>query len=377
VLKISNGQKLALGIATVLAVVLGAFFLKHYLMLIITATIVAFIFNPLYQWLIKKGRTKGSAAALTLVATFIALIIPIAFVVTITTFQVISVSDSLKSVHANTNVNELAQNAINYVNHVLNNIGISYQLTEAGIREGVSTWLKSVLDTFLASIATFLGSFGSFVATFIIYIYVFLSLLVNQDKLTETFHQLNPLGREISKLYARRIGLMTKAMVRGQFVIATVQGFTDALLLYIAGFKSMFFFFFIILTILSIIPLGGGVIVFPIGFIMLFTGHIWQGLLLILGHMFIVGNEDNILRPKLVPSEARLDPALTLLSVFSGLAFFGFIGIVLGPVIMIVIVTTIQVYLEVFKNIKRPTVLKPDKNLVDKLKFWQRDQKVA
>ncbi len=376
-LKISNGQKLALGIATVLAVVLGAFFLKHYLMLIITATIVAFIFNPLYQWLIKKGRTKGSAAALTLVATFIALIIPIAFVVTITTFQVISVSDSLKSVHANTNVNELAQNAINYVNHVLNNIGISYQLTEAGIREGVSTWLKSVLDTFLASIATFLGSFGSFVATFIIYIYVFLSLLVNQDKLTETFHQLNPLGREISKLYARRIGLMTKAMVRGQFVIATVQGFTDALLLYIAGFKSMFFFFFIILTILSIIPLGGGVIVFPIGFIMLFTGHIWQGLLLILGHMFIVGNEDNILRPKLVPSEARLDPALTLLSVFSGLAFFGFIGIVLGPVIMIVIVTTIQVYLEVFKNIKRPTVLKPDKNLVDKLKFWQRDQKVA
>jgi predicted PurR-regulated permease PerM len=94
VLKISNGQKLALGIATVLAVVLGAFFLKHYLMLIITATIVAFIFNPLYQWLIKKGRTKGSAAALTLVATFIALIIPIAFVVTITTFQVISVSES-------------------------------------------------------------------------------------------------------------------------------------------------------------------------------------------------------------------------------------------------------------------------------------------
>ncbi len=376
-LKISQSQKQALSIATVLAIILGAFFLKHYMMLIISATIVAFVFNPLYRWFMKKGRGKGSAATLTLVATFVALIIPIAFVISITAFQLVSVSENFKSAAVNTDFNELFQNAINYINHLLNNMGITYQLSESAIREGISNWLKSVLDAFLASIATFLGGIGSFVATFIIYIYVFLSILMNQDKLVETFHQLNPLGKDISKLYAKRIGLMTKAMVRGQFAIATVQGFTDALLLYITGFKSTFFFFFVILTVLSIIPLGGGVIVFPIGFIMLLTGNIWQGLLLILGHMFIVGNEDNILRPKLVPSEARLDPALTLLSVFSGLAFFGFIGIVLGPVIMIVLVTTIQVYLEVFKNIKQPKVLQSDKKLVDKLKFWQKDNKTA
>jgi predicted PurR-regulated permease PerM len=376
-LKISQSQKQALSIATVLAIIFGAFFLKHYMMLIISATVVAFVFNPLYRWFMKKGRGKGSAATLTLIATFIALIIPIAFVISITAFQLVAVSENLKSAAVNTDFSELFQNAINYINHLLNNMGITYQLSESAIREGISTWLKSVLDAFLASIATFLGGIGSFVATFIIYIYVFLSILMNQDKLVETFHQLNPLGKDISKLYARRIGLMTKAMVRGQFVIATVQGFTDALLLYIAGFKSTFFFFFVILTVLSIIPLGGGVIVFPIGFIMLLTGNIWQGLLLILGHMFIVGNEDNIMRPKLVPSEARLDPALTLLSVFSGLAFFGFIGIVLGPVIMIVLVTTIQVYLEVFKNIKQPKILQSDKKLVDKLKFWQKDSNPA
>lgn len=376
-IKVSLNQRRALGIATVLAIILGTYFLKHYLMLIITATIVAFMFNPLYNRLLKKGRSKGSAAAITLIATFIALIIPIAFVATITTFQIISLTDSLRSIHMNTNVSELFQNAITYLNHMLDTIGVPYQLSESGIREGLSSWLKSMLDAFLSNIAEFLGGIGSFVATFIIYIYVFLSLLINQDKLLDTFHQLNPLGKEISHLYARRIGLMTKAMVRGQFVIATVQGFTDALLLYIAGFKSTFFFFFVILTILSIIPLGGGVIVFPIGFIMLLTGHVWQGLLLILGHMFIVGNEDNIMRPKLVPSEARLDPALTLLSVFSGLAFFGFIGIVLGPVIMIVLVTTIQVYLEVFKKIKQPPAIDTEKKFVDKLKFWRRSKQTA
>lgn len=374
-LKITSNQKRALSVATILAIVFGAYFLKHYMMLIIGATIVAFVFNPLYQWFLNKGRSKGSAASLTLVATFVALIIPIGFVIAITAYQVISLSDTIKSVHYNTNVNELFQNSINYINHILGNMNIPYQLSEASIREGISTWLKNILDAFLAGIASFLGGLGSFVATFIIYIYVFLSVLMNQDKLIRTFHQLNPLGKDISKLYARRIGLMTKAMVRGQFVIATVQGFTDALLLYFAGFKSTFFFFFVILTILSIIPLGGGVVVFPIGFIMLLTGHIWQGLMLILGHMLIVGNEDNLMRPKLVPSEARLDPALTLLSVFSGMAFFGFIGVVIGPVIMIVLLTTVQVYLEVFKNIKRPEVKDSKKKFSDKLKFWDRNNK--
>ena len=40
-----------------------------------------------------------------------------------------------------------------------------------------------------------------------------------------------------------------------------------------------------------------------------------------------------------------------LLSVFAGIAMFGAFGIVIGPVLMIVIVTTISVYLAVYKGV--------------------------
>ncbi len=62
-------------------------------------------------------------------------------------------------------------------------------------------------------------------------------------------------------------------------------------------------------------------------------------------------NIDNVLRPILVPKEARLDSALMLLSVFAGITMFGFLGIVIGPVLMIVIVTTISVYLWVYQGV--------------------------
>jgi len=372
---VTQTQKRALGIATAIAILLGAYFLKHYALMIVFALIVAFTFNPVYKKLLIRGYKPGKAASLTLLTTFFAIIIPLSIVLVITGFQLSNLIDGVKSTGANSNFNELLSVIINQINTILNNLGLSYQISSEVLKSQLSTALTSIGQNLATSIASFVGSIGSIITTSIIYVYVFISVLVNQDKLADVFHQINPLGKQISDLYVKRAGLMTKSMVRGQFIIAIVQGFTDALFLYIAGLRSTFFFFFMLLTVLSIIPLGGGVVVIPIGIIMILTGNIWQGALVLAGHILIVGNEDNILRPKLVPAEARLDPALTLLSVFSGLAFFGFLGIVIGPVIMILIVTTIQVYLEVYKNIKSvESTNKSNTSALSKIKFWKRNK---
>ena len=122
-------------------------------------------------------------------------------------------------------------------------------------------------------------------------------------------------------------------------------------------------FWFIFITFLSIIPLGGGIIVIPIGVVMILTGHIWQGILLIAGHILIVTNIDNVMRPRFVPKSAKLDSALLIMSVFSGIAMFGLLGIVIGPVIMIVIVTTVDTYLKFMKQQKAKSI---DSSSLDK-----------
>ena len=156
--------------------------------------------------------------------------------------------------------------------------------------------------------------------------------------------KLNPMGSDVTELYLKRAGLMTGAMVRGQFIIAVLQGFVGAFFLYVCG-VHYFAFFWLILTALSVIPLGGGILIIPFGIINLLIGNYWQGLTLLLSHFLITTNVDNVLRPKMVPKEAKLNSALTILSVFAGIGMFGFIGIIIGPVVMIIIVTTLQVYL--------------------------------
>ena len=200
-----------------------------------------------------------------------------------------------------------------------------------------------------------------------------MSILIHQEKIISTIAKLNPLGDEISSLYKQRISAMTKATVRGQFIIALCQGTESAIVLSIAGLENLFFFFWLLLTVLSVIPLGAGIVTIPIGIVMILTGNVWQGVLVIANHLLIVTNIDNVLRPRLVPRSARLDSALMILAVFAGLGLFGFIGIVIGPVIMIILVTTIQLFLEIFKDTRsifQENDPKKPNRLLEKVKFW-------
>ncbi len=352
VLKVTNSEKKALSVATAIALLFGAYFLRHYITLVIFAAIMAFLFNPTYKRLLRKGRQPGSAAGMTFIIAALVILIPLIIILTLTAIQIGHAVNSISSNVETKDITSFAQHLIDQINHLLAKTPITFRVTPEWIHDTFVAAVQKAGTAILQSLKSYVGGFFGFFTTAIIFIFVFLSMLKNQVRLQETIRLLNPLGAQISDLYTSRITAMTKAMVRGQFIIAICQGFTDAVLVYIGGFHEAFFFLLLILTVLSFIPLGGGIIAIPIGIIMALTGNIVGAVIVIAGHLLIVTNIDNILRPRLVPPEAKLDSALMILSVFSGIALLGFLGIVVGPVIMIVIVTTISTYLQVFRDVK-------------------------
>jgi len=134
-------------------------------------------------------------------------------------------------------------------------------------------------------------------------------------------------------------------MVFGTFIVGAVQGMLGAMFLTIAGVPYPIFWA-VILTVLSFIPLGGGILTVPIGIIELLLGNIWQGLFILATHFIVVTNIDNVLRALLVSKKAQLPSILTLFAAFAGIRFFGAIGVIFGPIIMVLIMTTIQIYNE-------------------------------
>ncbi len=344
-------QKRALGIVTAIALLFGAYFLRRYFMLIVIAAIVAYLFTPVHDRL-KAKMSSGLATTLTVLAALLTVVIPITGVISLATVQIsnmlIGVADWAKTA----DLNALGDKAIATANRLLQKLPFQVpSITLESLRDNVGKVAQTVGEWLLRTLSGAAGGAIGFITGAIIFLYVLISLINNKTKLINLIRKLNPLGEEVTDLYLAKMGAMVKGTVKGQFIIAVIQGTLGACSIWIAGFHDAFFVFAIFLTALSVIPLGSGIVTIPFGIGLMFFGNVAGGLFIVLFHIFGITNVDNFLRPILVPRQARLDPGLMLLSVFSGIAMFGFFGIILGPVIMILIVTTIAVYLAVYKGV--------------------------
>ena len=345
-------QKRALGIATAFALLFGAYFLRRYLILVVIAAVVAYLFTPVYNRLRTK-LSAGMSTTLTVLTALATVVIPLSLLVTVATFQVSRMLASLANWAKTADLNALGNRGIDLVNSFLGKLPFKAPaVTTDTLRKPVVTAAQNVGEWLLGTLQGAAGGAIGFITAAIIFLYVLISLLSNRTEVLMLVRRLNPLGVEVTDLYLAKMGAMVRGAVRGQFIIAVIQGLLGAASIYIAGFHDAFFIIAIFLIALSVIPLGSGIVTIPFGIGMMIFGNVAGGLFVVLFHLIGITNVDNFLRPILVPREAKLDPALMLLSEFSGIAMFGFFGIVLGPVLMIMIVTTIAVYLEVYKGVE-------------------------
>ncbi len=340
----SESQKKILAYTTLLAVVFGAWFLRGYFSMFVIAGTLAYLFYPLYTRLGRK-MSQGSAATLTLLVSFLAILIPLGLTLLLAGMQLGRITTIIAPFFADLDTSNLLQNLITRLNTLLETLPFeATPITSQTITDGLKNIILTLGGGLLSSITGMFGSFIGAFSAFIIFLFVFLSLLKNGPSLLELFRDINPLGEELSELYLTRMGAMVRGTVQGQFAIAATQGFLGALAFAFAGFGDLFFVIFALFTLLSVIPLGAGILALPAGLLMILFGNVWGGVVVILEHLLINTNVDNILRPILVPKTAKLDPALMLVSVFAGIRLFGFLGIIIGPTLMIVIVTTIRAY---------------------------------
>ncbi len=83
----------------------------------------------------------------------------------------------------------------------------------------------------------------------------------------------------------------------------------------------------------------------PLGLILIVLGQ-WIPALIIWGiHFFIINNIDLMLRPLIVSKELRAHPALVVIGFIGGLAAFGPIGLFVGPIIIILLANSLDIYI--------------------------------
>ena len=164
-------------------------------------------------------------------------------------------------------------------------------------------------------------------------------------------------GREVDRAFwslltlprARRDELrdtvenMVAAVVLGVLVTASVQALLLGLGFWVAGLPSPVLFGALAL-VAAMVPVVGVLLVWaPAAIYLAITADVTTTVPFVLWNALVVGGIDNVLRPMLVSGRTGLPLPLMLLGALGGLAAFGFLGLVLGPLVIALFIGVFQV----------------------------------
>lgn len=321
--------------------VLTFFIFKPYLYAIITAGAFATVFYPIHKKILNKLKSNGWAALATTLLIMTIIIAPL-------TFAGVQIISQASGLYTSLIVDQAATET--GFQTVMRNIESAAQ----SIAPGVTINFKQYLTEGLTAL---LGRFGGiFTGTFYVVINIFIAILAcfyflkNSAELKERAASLLPLRVSYFHNIISELEAAVDSIIRGSMVIALVQGTLVGTGFFILGVPNALLWGSIG-AIAALIPgLGTALVSFPAIIYLFATNNTGAAIGLIIWSMAIVGMVDNILSPYLIGRGMKIHSFFVLLSILGGIAFFGPLGIILGPLTLSLVFALLSTYSAIQKE---------------------------
>ncbi len=165
---------------------------------------------------------------------------------------------------------------------------------------------------------------------------------------------LSPLPARYRGAFASKFKDVIDATFLGQVGTSLAQGVTTTIGLAITGVPASIFWG-AVASIMSLLPVIGAAIVWAPAAIYLFAiGERGHALFLAFWGTAIVSSMDHVVRPWAMKGKAQLPAIPLLFSVLGGMEAFGFLGLVIGPLVFSLLATIIEIYEESFRVADSP-----------------------
>ena len=156
---------------------------------------------------------------------------------------------------------------------------------------------------------------------------------------------LTPLPGSLEREIQEKFREVSESAFLGTFLTAAAQGFLGGLGFLIVGYPPLVWG--VLMAVLSLIPLVGTFLVWgPAAILLMAGGRMGAGVFLVIWGVVVVGLSDNVLRPLLMQGKSQLHPALIFFSLIGGIMAFGPLGILLGPLAIVLVIAMLRAYEE-------------------------------
>lgn len=297
------------------------------------AAIIVTICYPLYERILNKvpKKSRTVAALLTTIVVVIVVIFPFAFITSSLVNEAVSVYNLINSEQT------VVQEKLAGLEAMIDTYLPSFDLNVADYLQQAASFLTGMLGSFFASTASTIFLF--FIA--MIGTYYFFK---DGQAFTKRLVAISPLPDDEDELIIARLAQAVRSVATGTLLVALVQGTLTAIGLSLVGFERAVLWGTIAAFGALVPSVGTSVVLIPSVFFLIITGQYFFAILLTIWGMTAVGLIDNLLGPYLMSRGNAMHPFLILISVLGGIAFFGPIGFIVGPVVVSLLLVLLELY---------------------------------
>lgn len=332
---------LALGI-----LILALALLLPFLEPIIWAAIITLFTFPIYKKLHQRANlsaTMAAAAMCLIVLAFV--IVPISFLAANLTNEALRVYESIKtsieqdSAHL---LNTLQQSSVigEYLAKILNN----YQHHQEKINQLLTELAQKGSNLFLQQGTLIFKNLASMLFKGGIMLVTLFYLFRDGEKLVSTLKALMPFPSKETERFTTIISDMVIATLYGNLLTGMLQGAMGVLILWLLDFSAPILWG-MVMAICTFIPVVGTALVWgPASIGLLVTGEWIKAIILAGFGILIISQIDTFVRPLLISGKTSVHNLLLILSILGGISMFGFLGVILGPIIIALAISILEFY---------------------------------
>lgn len=332
---VASLQAAVLWILLGLLVLLLYLIIKPFLIPLVWAMILVVFIFPLHRRLLKWIRRPNPAALLSVFGVTLVVVVPVSFLVPELIKEAVSFVGTLTGA-------DLFQKASARIDAYLLTLPIEVPTTGELLR----TSGQSLLSIAAQQSARIASNIAVTLFHSVVMVLAMFYLFRDGPALIRFLEDISPLGGERQRRILAEVTEMIRVTMTSSFVVAAAQGSAGGLAYWLLGLPSPIFWG-AIMAFLSILPVVGAWLAWgPMAIILLLSGHTGKGIALLVLGSVLVGGVDNVLRPALIAGRAQMNGLLIFVSLLGGVAAFGFLGMILGPVLVATFVGLLKGYQE-------------------------------
>ncbi|MEN2397380.1 AI-2E family transporter [Pseudomonas halotolerans] len=318
------------------------------------AVILGIVFAPMQRRLqLKLGWQRNLTSLLTLSICVVIAILPVIVISTLLVQEGAALYKSLESGELDI-ADYLARfrDALPpYFQNLLDRFGLG---NLDGLRERIVKGAMQGSEFFATQAFSFGQGTFQFLVSFFVMIYLLFFFLRDGPELVRKVRTAVPLAEYQKRRLQLKFNRVVRATVKGNLLVAITQGALGGLIFWVLGIPTVLLWG-VLMAFLSLLPaVGAGLVWAPVALYFLLSGAIWQGVVLTLFGIFVIGLVDNFLRPILVGKDTKMPDYMVLVSTLGGLAIFGLNGFVIGPLIAALFMSCWALFVESKPRVRLP-----------------------